>query len=86
MGEWMGSPRPYLKIGKILLMLGKKYPDCFHLWVKFLTQNTVLRVSLRKTSDSIYISKVSIDYVLTLSFQIFNYHIFHIMNNVPQKS
>ena len=35
-GSRRGLPWPFLKVGKSILILEKKAPDCVHLWVKFL--------------------------------------------------
>ena len=37
MGEGEVSPALFQKLEKSALILGKKSPDCGHLWVKFLT-------------------------------------------------
>ena len=41
---------PFLKIEKKCPDFGKKGLDCVYLWVKFSTQNVVLRVSKKKNS------------------------------------
>ena len=44
-------PCPLFKNEKECPGFGKKYPDYIHLWVKFLIQNTVLRVFMKKISE-----------------------------------
>ena len=48
MGGAGGLPCPLLKIEK-RVDIGKKGPDCVHLWVLFFIQNVILGVSWRKT-------------------------------------
>ena len=47
-GKGARSPLPFLKAEKNSSDFGKKCPGCIHLWVKFVVQNSVLRLSRAK--------------------------------------
>ena len=47
-----GLPCPFLKIEKKCPDIGKKGPNCVHLWVESSIQNVVLRVSRGKSSKT----------------------------------
>ena len=47
-GGGVGLPCPFSKIGEKYPNLGKKRPDCCHLWVKFSFKMQFLRVSKQK--------------------------------------
>ena len=44
------SPTLFRKLKEGALICGEKYPDCFHLRVKFFIENAALRVFKRKNS------------------------------------